>query len=248
MAKPPRFYLPAQFFSAETAVLTPGVARHATATLRMRAGDHLVLFDGTGKEYDATLRARGKHDWEAVIERVKDGIYEKSPLIILHSAPIKKERWEWLLEKAVELGAGAVVPLLTRHVEIDIRENFAKKKERWESIIISACEQSGRSIIPELSYPIDFGPAIEKHAGRSILFHEKGSDRRGASDAASALGPTDTIAIFIGPEGGFSEEEVALAAASNVAAAHLGDHVLRAETAALAALSVLAEWKRSRPE
>jgi len=235
MAKIPRFYLPKEQFHDNKATLTPWVQQHAMKTLRLREGDRLILFDGTGIEYETVIVTENQ-TYAALIEKTSPGLPEVHPKIFLYQAPIKKERWEWLLEKATELGVAAIVPLLTKFVEVDVTQNFDKKKERWENIVQSACEQSGRGFLPQILNPQSFNEAVEKARGKRILFYE--GEATPLQSLMGEIAQASELSLFIGPEGGFSDEEVRLVRSREIPVVSLGTQTLRAETAAMAALSI----------
>lgn len=235
-----RFFLPPEYIQGETAVLTPSVSRHAVGTLRLRSGEELVLFDGTGIEYRAILQREKSGYTARIVERIP-GFPPVKPRITLYQAAIKKEPWEWLLQKATELGVSTLVPLLTRYVEVNAAQQFPKRKERWEAILQSACEQSGRSFLPELSSPITLEAALKEAAGLKLFFYE-GKPVLSLREVLAAEEPVESCSVFIGPEGGFSQEEVSRARAAEARVVSLGPLILRAETAGLAALAVLSFW------
>ncbi|MDM0021521.1 16S rRNA (uracil(1498)-N(3))-methyltransferase [Variovorax saccharolyticus] len=226
--------------SADSDLLLPaGAARHVQV-LRMQPGDALTLFDGHGGEYAATVERMGRSEVavrvgaHAAVER------EAGRAIHLAVGMPANERMDWLVEKATELGAASVQPLMTAHGVLRLNSERAdKKRAHWEAIAIAACEQCGRNRVPRIHPVRTFGSWLEgfqEKAERFILSLAPGT--RALADARAAA---DRDAwVLSGPEGGLSAAEEQAAMAQGFAPLTLGPRVLRAETAALAALVGLA--------
>ena len=224
--------------------LEPGQAHYIARVLRMRAGDALILFNGAGGQYPATLEAVGKH---AVV--VTTGEFEpverESPLALhLGIAVSRGDRMDWVVQKATELGVHAITPLLSERTEVKLKgEREARKLRHWQQIATSACEQCGRNRLPVV-HPLqalqDWCQRVEADA-RLVLDPAADSSDPGAAAPAS-------IALLVGPEGGFSAAEIAAAATAGFHSLQLGPRVLRTETAPLAAIALLqARWGDMRP-
>jgi len=196
--------------------------------LRYQVGTQLVLFDDTGNEYLAMIEKL--QDGNAVFEIIE--IKTKKPQgakreVILYASIIKKDKFEWVVEKATELGVSKIVPIITERTE-----KKGLKTERLEKIIKEASEQSGRSNIPTLADIIDLSSALENIKGQCIVFDPTGDEV--IFDAVP-----DKIHIFVGPEGGWSDKELLYFKEKKVPIGSLGKQVLRAETASVAILSKL---------
>lgn len=220
-------------------VLAPEPSRHIAKSLRMAVGDTLTLFDGNGGEYPATITELGK---KAVTVTTGDhqAIERESPLQVhLGIAVSRGDRFDWVIQKATELGVTRISPLATDRTGVKLTgERADRKLAHWRQVAISACEQCGRNRVPE----IDALQALEQWTGRCdaqvkmVLHH-----RAAAADAQHS--GVQSAALLVGPEGGLSPEEIALAESQGFAALALGPRVLRTETAPLAALSILqARW------
>jgi len=213
---------------AETITLTGDELHHARV-LRLREGEEVEVFDGRGtiaiaRVVDAvTLQ---------LLSRVET---RESPLAIdLAMAIINLDKFELVLQKATELGVRSIIPLITERVEIR-PERYRGKGERWEKIVAEAVKQSGRGVIPRVEAPLEFEKALERE-GVKIFFD---------ADAAPGTCPPSPAAVtlFIGPEGGWADNEIALALARECVIERLGPRRLRAETAAIAACVVVeARW------
>lgn len=215
--------------------LEPGPSQHLSRALRMQAGDALILFDGRGGEYPATIAAIGKKR-VSVTTSTHTAREVESPLSIhLGIAISRGDRMDWVVQKATELGVTAVTPLLTERTEVKLKgERADKKVHHWQQVAISACEQSGRNRVP-LVAPLTaletWLPATE--ADRKLVLHH-----RAMNTAATDTKPA-SLALLIGPEGGLSEAEITLAESEGYQSLQLGPRVLRTETAPLAAITLL---------
>jgi len=227
------FYAPPERFHDGRVTLPDDEAHHAVRALRHGVGDVIVVVDGAGGRYRVRLTEAGKHGaaGEVVEERREAG--EPPYRLTIGLGTLKNAgRFETFAEKAVELGVSRIVRLATERTE---RERV--KERRLENILVAAMKQSGRSRLPELAGPMDFADALRSDDALRILCHE-------SADPAAALprvldGAAESITIFVGPEGGFSEAEVAAAEAAGWAVASLGPHRLRAETAAITAAAAV---------
>ena len=244
----PRLYLSGPLF-AGMADLPPAAVRHVQA-LRLRAGDALVLFDGSGGEWEARLTnpppaARVEILRHLPIER------ELSPAVTLAVGMPANERMDWLVEKATELGAAAVQPLMTSRTVLRLEgERAARRAAHWQAIAQAACEQCGRNRIPAVpaatrleawlaSLPPQAG-AVPDGAARCVLSAPGQGQALPFAAWAGARPAWRTLTVLSGPEGGLSPEETSLAVRAGFVPLSLGSRVLRAETAPLALLAALA--------
>jgi len=217
---------------SEGVVVSPPreVSHRLLSVLRLAPGEIVGLFNGRDGEWSAVLEAAGKRDVRfAVTRRLKDQPVE--PELRLCFAPIKQPRIDWLVEKATELGATHLCPVITRRTQVP-----KLRPERLEAIAIEAAEQCERLSVPVIEAPVTLDRLLASWpAERPLLF----CDERGEAPLLSAAAPPAPLGIMVGPAGGFAPEEVtALRARAGVVAVSLGPRILRAETAALAALSM----------
>ena len=217
-------------------VLPQAAARHVAQALRMRVGDPLTLFTGSGGEYATTLARIDRRQVVTHVER-HDAIERESPhAVALAQSLIAAEMMDFVVRKAVELGAAAIVPLLAARSQALPAERAERRVAHWRQVAIAACEQCGRNRVPEVRNVVAFGEWCEAPdgcAGSAILDFDA---RRSLAAHASAE-PPHTVAV--GPEGGFTPDELRYANARGAVSVHLGRRVLRAETAAIAALATL---------
>ncbi len=217
-------------------------ARYLGRVLRLRVGDHLLVFDGEGREFQASITAIDKtgvtlHVGEKTLTSTE------SPLRVhLVQGISRGERMDLIVQKATELGVKRITPVLTEFgvVKLDAAR-AAKRREHWHRVAISACEQCGRVRLPLIDAPIRlktwFG-SKPPHADSEIIL------KPGASTPLKQIGsPATKICVLIGPEGGFSETEYEDAEVAGFRAVSLGPRILRTETAAIASIATLqSEW------
>jgi 16S rRNA (uracil1498-N3)-methyltransferase len=230
-----RFFFPRPLPDSGDIELPDALAHHALRVLRLRDGEPLVLFDGSGGELAARLQLRGK---AAIAIRGEHRAFEcESPLsLVLVQALASGDKMDWIVQKAVELGASAVVPLQAERSVLRLAgERADKRVAHWRQVAVSACEQSGRNRVPAVE-PItslrDYLAAAAP-AAKFILTPEGG--RR----LAAVERPAAPLHLLVGPEGGWSDEELALCRMSGCIEVGLGPRVLRTETAGLAAIAAL---------
>lgn len=216
---------------------------HIKNVLRMNTGDELVLCDGAGHFYNCEIEAISGQKIETKILHQEDASTELPVKIYLFQGLPKKDKMELIIQKAVELGAYQVIPVATKFciVKIEDKKKEKKKLERWQSISESAAKQSGRGIIPKVSEVMTFGEAIQfaKTLDGGIIPYERSDGMKASSEAIDRMCRGKSIAVFIGPEGGFSEEEIKKAFDAGIEPITLGKRILRTETAGLTTLSLL---------
>ena len=218
--------------------LTGNPATHIYKVLRLRAGDSLVVFDGSGAEYAATIETASR---SAVAVIVGDGHEPgtESPLdVTLLQGICRGQRMDLLVQKSTELGVAAIRPVACERSVVRLDDARARRKVlHWRQIAISACEQSGRVRIPEVADPAPLERALTELAalpGTRLLL-DPAADR----SLGEALDSPEAVVLLVGPEGGLSGGERRAAIAAGFRAASLGPRILRTETAPLAALSLI---------
>jgi 16S rRNA (uracil1498-N3)-methyltransferase len=203
---------------------------HAARVVRVREGETIELFDGHGRGQSATVTTLDRDHLVATIGPHVDPRRESRSALTLAMAIIQLEKFELVLQNATELGARSIIPMTSARCEVR-PERYRGKAERWEKIVFEAAKQAGRLTLPIIEPPAAFADVVRRETTR-ILF-----------DADADPHPSGAIAeaiILIGPEGGWTEEELDLARGAGVQFRRLGSRRLRAETAAIASLAVLA--------
>ncbi|WP_346797001.1 16S rRNA (uracil(1498)-N(3))-methyltransferase [Halomonas sp. Bachu 37] len=219
-------------------VLPDAPAHHLTRVLRMGEGAPVVLFDGRGREAGGLLVAAGRKEVVVRLASVWDG-QPASPLAVhLGQAISKGDRMDYAIQKAVELGVAAITPLYTEHGDVRLKgEREAKKLGHWQAVAISACEQCGRAIVPTVYTPRPLADWLDaREESLRLILHPA------TQNALQMTYSSADAALLIGPEGGISDREVALAATAGFQPLTLGPRILRTETAPVVALSLLQHY------
>lgn len=237
-----RFFISPQAIRDNRVVMRGTVVHQIRDVLRMEPGDEIVLLDNSGSAYRAELVTV---DRDAVRGRVVDKWRletEPAAHITLYQGLMKGQKFDWVLQKGTELGITAFVPLLSARCIIGAAEDVsATRLERWQKIIVEAAEQAGRAVLPSLSTAILFRSACESavQRGELALIPWEGEHTTGLREALARAPKAREFHLFIGPEGGFADEEIELAKSLGIVSVSLGPRILRAETAGLAAAAAL---------
>ena len=225
----PRFFCTESVQANATFALDARIAQHVRV-LRLREGETITLFDGTSGEVPATLAQIGKRDVLATTSAHVAIEREMPRSVTLYPSLIANDRFDWLVQKATELGVTAIQPTFTERSQ-RIPGDVEKRAEHWRGVAIAACEQCGRNQIPKIHSPITVSDALAALGDQSLIL----LDADGSADKSpSAI--TSSSAVFIGPEGGFSPSELDALRKRCDHRLRLGPTVLRAETAAIASL------------
>ncbi|HKC02432.1 MAG TPA: 16S rRNA (uracil(1498)-N(3))-methyltransferase [Sphingomicrobium sp.] len=224
----PRLFVRAALGEGARIELDAGQANYLGNVLRLKADAELLLFDGSSGEWLARIAEAGRKRMALTVER-QTREPETIPDVWLAFAPVKRAQTDWLIEKATELGAARLIPVMTQRT---VAERV--RLDRLQAIAIEAAEQCGRTLLPDVSEPLPLAHLLQhRDAARTLYL----ADEAGGEPVAAAFAPGPAV-ILTGPEGGFTDaERVAVRSAPNSIAISLGPRILRAETAALASLS-----------
>ena len=236
-----RIYTPRPLQTGARTPLSPAGAYHVARVLRLRTGAPLVIFDGNGGEYRAEIIAVEDNEVTVTVGEHIHGTAESPLKITLTQGVSRSERMDWALQKATELGVKVIAPVLTSRsvVRLDDKQS-AKKQEHWRNIVIGACEQSGRNRVPDVLAPVSLRAHFAKGTKEGLRLVLSPS---APASLAGLTSMPSKVELLIGPEGGLDDDELNQAEASGYLPVRLGPRVLRTETAAVAALSVLqAMW------
>ena len=217
-------------------------ARHLVQVLRAKVAEKAILFNGDGYDYEVEIQSIIKHDVSVLVLAKNKNINESSLCIHLYQALSTNDKMDWVIQKAVELGVQKITPLLTQRSQVKLKhEKKDKKIHHWQQIAIAACEQSGRSVIPQI-YSIttiehclqEMSP-IDKHERRFVLnpYGKQGLTFEGVNQNPGE------VKLFIGPEGGFTEDEISFIQSQAFESLVLGPRILRTETAPIAGVAIL---------
>ncbi|HTT47389.1 MAG TPA: 16S rRNA (uracil(1498)-N(3))-methyltransferase [Pseudolabrys sp.] len=240
----PRLYVDASLTAGAQVALDRDQANYLRNVLRLNRGDEILLFNGRDGEWRARLAGEGKR---ALAAELGARVREQPPAPDLHFlfAPLKHARLDYLVQKAVEMGASLLQPVITRHTQV-ARVNL----ERMRANVIEAAQQCGILAVPEAAEPVSFDDAIAD-SGRFLVFCDEDAEVQDPVAALAAVRSGLPLSVLIGPEGGFAEDErQALLKRDNMVRIALGPRILRADTAAVAALAlvqaVLGDWRGSQ--
>lgn len=228
------FYAPPDAVDAGRVVLPEGESRHAVKVLRMREGDDVVVVDGAGGWYRGRLAEAHPERAVVAVDETRQGVGEPARTVVLALGLLHhRDRFETAVEKAVELGASGVIPLRTSRAAPG-----SVRAARLETILLAGMKQSMRSVLPRLYDEHTLAEALSRFEGAQVLMAHEAAEE--APMPSAALGPGDgPVVVLVGPEGGFSPQEVEVAQAAGARLVSLGPRRLRAETAAMVALADL---------
>lgn len=236
-----RVYVDEPVTAGKRLVVAGSAANHIARVLRLRSGDALTVFDGSGGEFGARVEEFRK---AAVVVSVEEHrtLDRESPLSLTLAQGISRgERMDWIIQKATELGASRIVPVFTKRSVVRLDDKQAERKlQHWRAIAVSACEQCGRNRLPDVAPPIDFFDVLPAgfSLGETRLLLSPTGDLR--IDDLEDVGKG--ITVLIGPEGGLEDVEHETAVAAGFQAVRMGPRVLRTETAAIAALTIIQRY------
>jgi 16S rRNA (uracil1498-N3)-methyltransferase len=234
----PRVHVAQPLGPGHQVMLPEQAGEHLARVLRLERGHPLILFNGDGREYDATLASLAKRAVCAEVTAIRP-VDRESPLqLTLAQGIARGEKMDWILQKATELGVVRIVPVVTERTEVKLDEERAERRVlHWNQVIAGACEQSGRTRLPQLEAP--------QRLDRWLSALGDDPSLRLALVPGGTLGPRELppmmhgALLCVGPEGGLSENDTALLLQSNFRALRLGPRILRTETAGVAALAAL---------
>ena len=208
-------------------------AHYIGRVLRHAVGDAVQLFDGSGQEYLGELIEMGKKNVRVELREAFTGLAESPLRIHLGQGLSRGERMDWAIQKATELGASEITPIISERCEVRLKDERADKRmAHWRQVAISACEQCGRSVLPVIHPPLELAAWLQQvEADLKLVLHP-------VAEPWAGHVPPRSLAFLIGPEGGLSDAEVDQAKGADFHAARLGPRVLRTETAPVVALSV----------
>ncbi len=233
-----RFYIdPEAIKSAAPAVVGPD-ARHITTVLRLKRDDRILLLDGTGSMYEARITSLSNERVEVCVIRTCGGEAESPIRIIVGQGFLKDKKMDLLVRHLTEIGISAWIPVFTRNaIPRPDGKRLASRVERWKTIAMEAAKQCRRSRPPDISDPISFDDLLKIDADIKIVFWENETGRW--MEKPPARQENASILMLLGPEGGFTEDEIKKAKGAGFATASLGPRILRAETAAIAAAALI---------
>lgn len=236
-----RFFVRAENIQGEEIVLSEQ-AHQIRDVLRLKANEHIIVLDNQGLEYEVVLTSISKNEVKGRVVEKREATGEPSVQITLYQSLLGREKFEWVLQKCTEIGVARFVPVVTGRSIVRDCDITNKKLGRWRRIIMEAAEQSWRGRVPELTGAVTLEQALDeqKGYGLSLIGSTAGEGVSLRKILVSCdVGRDGAIAVFVGPEGGFTEEEMRRGRDSGAIAFGLGRRILRTETAAVVACSVI---------
>lgn len=236
-----RFFVDPKLLGQSSAVISGDLCNHLTTVLRLKPGDTIMLADGNGNEAVARITALVKGGVTIGIEPACSTTAAKDTVrITLYQGLPKGEKLDLILQKCTELGVDRLVPFVAeRSVARIASEKAASKVQRWERILMEAARQSGRSRLPTISFAADLHSAVQSDRSALKLLIWEGEEEQGLRAVLEQREKPDSVAIIIGPEGGLTQVEAAIAVTSGFLPITLGRRILRTETAGPAMLAIL---------
>ena len=235
----PRFFVPRAELGEDFLVLTGENAAHARV-LRLKNGDAVTVCDGEGEEWHCVVSDVAPGQVSLVVQEHTAAKSEAAVFCSVYMAFAKADKFEHVIQKATELGAGEIVAFPSSRCVARLDEKtLAKKLERWQKIAASAAEQSGRGRIPQVRAVRSFREAVLEAAERELALFPYENEKTQSLRACLSAGGYQSVSIMTGPEGGFSEDEVAFAGQNGMKICSLGPRILRCETAPLCALTAV---------
>lgn len=234
-----RFYHSSSLKLNTTTALDDFAARHLAQVLRAKVGDKIILFNGDGFDYEAKIKHVDRRDVSVEILNQSVNPNESKIHIHLFQALSSNEKMDLVVQKAVELGVQAITPIIASRSQMRLKdEKRDKKLQHWQQIAISACEQSGRAVIPEI-YPVSLLTESMNQIDDAALNIMLDPEAKTQLNQLASMDTPSHINVLIGPEGGFSEDEIQLCRSKKVITVNLGPRILRTETAPIATLALL---------
>ncbi|MDD7403472.1 MAG: 16S rRNA (uracil(1498)-N(3))-methyltransferase [Butyribacter sp.] len=238
-----RFYIANEQILENEITIFGSDVNHIRNVLRLDEGDWVVACDGQGKDYVSRIQSMDKENVVLHIEKVQETGTELPTKITLFQGVPKKDKMEFIIQKAVELGVYEIVPVMMKRcvVRFHDEKKMQKKQERWQTIAEAAAKQCDRGIIPQVHMPVTMEEAFDmaRTLEYNMIPYELQEGINQSREIVTHACSRESVGIFIGPEGGFEEKEVEQAVACGVEPITLGKRILRTETAGMAILSIM---------
>jgi 16S rRNA (uracil1498-N3)-methyltransferase len=237
-----RFFVPKGSLRARNVTLGPELAHRLGRVLRLRRGDHVILTEGGFREYEVQLTAISPHAATGVVLREHAAAPEPEVALTLYQSLIRANRFDLVLEKGTEIGVAGFVPMVAARSQVQGNgEPSAARNERWQRIIVEAAEQCGRGRVPQVDQPMQFEDAVRSARGTKLLPYEGERTKALGHYLRGLSRRPEAVSLFIGPEGGFEDTEVALAREAGAVIVSLGPRIMRSETAGIVASALTLE-------
>lgn len=228
-----RFFISASDIRGDRVELSSEQSHQISHVLRLKPGDTIVVLDNSGAEYNVTLTTVDRKETVGQVTGTQRSAGEPAIELTLFQSLLIREKFEWVLQKGTEVGVAEFVPLLTERGLVRTKSIEDNKLDRWQRIVMEAAEQSHRGRVPQLLPAAPFDKAVQGlREFNRVLIAAPGDGVVTLREALKGIGSPASVGLMIGPEGGFTEDEVALACANGAVRVGLGPRILRTETAA----------------
>lgn len=230
-----RFFAHPDCFAGDKVILGKDETRHLRDVLRLTEGDEVAVFDGSGFDHSCVIENMSKKGTILAVREKTPPPSAESPLDLTMAVALTKgDKFEFVIQKCVELGVKGLIPLLTDRCDVKLHDKTESKMERWKKIVIESSKQCGRGTLMEISEPISFASLLESgDAEKLVVFSERGGGK------VDGFGVGGNITALVGPEGGWSDAELESAKDAEAPIVTLGGRILRAETAAVSVATIL---------
>lgn len=236
----PAFFISSADIQGTELTLTGELCHHLRASLRVKPGEVLLVTDEHRQRYQVRVSAVTPQALTAEILQSRPGPIDTAPGVVLAQALLKGDHMDWVVQKASELGVRTILPLISRHGIVRPQpDRVAAQAARWQRIATEAAQQSEQWQPPQVLEPMESRRFFCGHAATSALLLAERQETMGLANVPLPTLPTETLALIVGPEGGWAEEELSQAMEGDCRAVSLGEHILRADTAAVTALSIV---------
>lgn len=235
-----KFFVDESAIHGDTITITGDDVNHIRKVLRLRTGEIITVCDGKGMDYSAKIEQLESQYVSAKVVSVQESGTEPPIEVVLFQGLPKSDKMDYIIQKTIELGISKIIPVITERtvVKIDNKKDAENKRVRWQRISLEAAKQCNRGIVPVVETPVSFEKALELSKEYELCMIPYEKERNNKLKGLVKAGRRK-IAVFIGPEGGFSQEEIERAEKQDVKPVTLGTRILRTETAGIAVLSIL---------
>lgn len=237
----PKFFIDKSSIMEDIAYISGEDVNHIKKVLRLSPGDNIIISDGCGYDYNVVIEAYEPQKVVTRIVSVKENCSEPPISVALFQGIPKSDKMDFIIQKSVELGVNQIIPVITERtvVKIDTKKDIGNKTSRWQRISLEASKQCNRGIIPRIAAPVSFNVALEMSKCFDLRVIPYENENRNRLTECLHKENQKQIAVFIGPEGGFSDSEIKKAVDNGLKTVTLGPRIVRTETAGIMTLSIL---------
>ena len=235
-----RFFLPPSSIANDQVTFPPEISRQMNLVLRLKPGVSVIALDGLGKEYSVLMQEVNSEIAVGLVSGSRFASAEPKTHLTLLLCLTQREKFEWILQKCTEVGVSVIIPVISSRSLVQSSRDVESKSERWQRILREAAEQSHRGKVPVLKSPMKFNDSLHlKEISHDLCLIPWEEEKAGGIGEALQRDTTSNVTLLIGPEGGFSADEVSAAKNAGFIPVSLGQRILRMETAAVTAAAIV---------